>query len=60
MSKPAVDRPTKSDADKIEPPVTTEEERIVLERLATIDRDRETATPADEAIERLLRRHPAP
>jgi hypothetical protein len=61
MNPKAIDQPNPhgTDADK-DPTVSPEEERVIRERLATFERDRKTASPAGEAIERLLRRHPAP
>jgi hypothetical protein len=42
------------------PQVSSEEARIIAERLATFEKDREAARPADEVLERLLRRHSMP
>jgi hypothetical protein len=56
-SKPA---PTRPDADQNDPPVSQEELAVIRERDKTYDQDRRAARPADEVVERLLRRHPAP
>jgi len=57
MSKPAPD-PTRSDADDSRD--LREEIAVVNERDKNYREQRETARPADEVVERLLRRHPAP
>jgi len=60
MNPKGIDQPSRhgTDADN-EPTVSPDEEQVIRERLATFERDRKTASPAGEAIERLLRRHPA-
>jgi len=42
------------------PRVSAEEARIIAERLTTFEKDRAAARPAEEVLERLLRRHPMP
>lgn len=59
MSKPA-HVPALPDAEQSAPPVSPEEFDIVRERMKTFEQDRKAARPADEVMERLLRRHPAP
>ena len=59
MSKPQP-LPTRPDADQNAPPVSQEELDIIRERMKTFEQDRKAARPADEVMERLLRRHPAP
>jgi hypothetical protein len=59
MSKPQP-VPTRSDADQTAPPVSPEELDIIRARMKTFEQDRKAARPADEVMERLLRRHPAP
>jgi hypothetical protein len=44
------------DADE-QPPVSQEELDIIRERMKTFDEDRKAARPAEEVMERLLRRH---
>jgi hypothetical protein len=58
-SKPAPP-PTRPDADQNDPPVSQEELAVIRERDKTYDQDRRPARPAEEVVERLLRRHPAP
>jgi hypothetical protein len=58
MSKPA-HIPTRDDTEQ-DPPVSQEELDVIRERMKTFERDRKAARPADEVIEQLLRRHPAP
>lgn len=41
-------------------PVSQAEMDIVRERMKTFEEDRKAARPADEVIERLLRRYPNP
>jgi hypothetical protein len=61
MNPKGIDQPsgrgTNADND---PMVSPDEEPVIRERLATFERDRKTASPAGEAVERLLRRHPTP
>ena len=57
MSKLAPD-PTRSDADDSRD--LREEIAVVNERDKNYREQREAARPADEVVERLLRRHPAP
>jgi hypothetical protein len=52
--------PTRPDADQDDPPVSQEELAVIRERDKTYDQDRRAARPAEEVLERLLRRHPAP
>lgn len=52
--------PARPDADQNNPPVSQEELAVIRERDKTYDQDRRAARPADEVVERLLRRHPAP
>jgi hypothetical protein len=59
MSKPQP-IPTHPAADEEIPPVSQEELDIIRERMKTFEQDRKAARPADEVMERLLRRHPAP
>jgi hypothetical protein len=59
MNAKGIDQPSRHGTDADNDP-TPDEERVIRERLATFERDRKTASPADETIERLLRRHPAP
>jgi hypothetical protein len=58
MSKPQP-VPIRADPDK-NTSVSQEELDIIRERMKTFDQDRKSARPADEVMERLLRRHPAP
>ena len=57
MSKPA-HSPTRPDADDSRD--LREEIAVVNERDKSYREQREVARPADEVVERLLRRHPAP
>ena len=59
MSKPRPG-PNHSDSEQNDPPVSQEEIDIIRERMKTFEQDRKAARPADEVMERLLRRHPAP
>jgi hypothetical protein len=59
MSKPQP-APQRPDADQNDPPVSQEELDIIRARMKTFEQDRKAARPADEVMERLLRRHPAP
>ena len=59
MSKPQP-LPARPDADQNDPPASQEELEIIRERMKTFEQDRKAARPADEVMERLLRRHPAP
>ena len=52
--------PTNPDADENDAPVTPEELAVIRERDKTYERERQAARPAEEVVERLLRRHPAP
>jgi hypothetical protein len=52
--------PTRPEADQNDPPVSQEELDIIPERMKTFEQDRKAARPADEVMERLLRRYPAP
>ena len=52
--------PRRPEADENDPPVTPEELAVIRERDKTYEQDRQAARPADEVVERLLRRHPAP
>ena len=52
----APQRPDKDD----NPPASPEELEILSERDKTYPEDRKAARPADEVVERLLRRHPHP
>ena len=56
-AKPA--RPsTRPDANQ-QPPVSREELDVIRTRMETFEEDRKAARPADEVMERLLRRYPA-
>lgn len=57
MNRPA-HTPHRPDAAENDPPVTPEEIDVIRERMKTYDEDRTAARPADEVMERLLRRHP--
>jgi hypothetical protein len=59
LSKPTA-APIRPVPDQNDPPVSPEEQRTIRERLATFEQDLQTARPADEVMERLLGRHPAP
>jgi hypothetical protein len=52
--------PTRRDADQNDSPMSQEELDVIRERMKTFEQDRKAARPADEVMERLLRRHPAP
>ena len=60
MSKPqpVPTRPAADNADQPEP--SREELDIIRERMRTFEQDRKAARPANEVMERLLRRHPVP
>jgi hypothetical protein len=60
MARKPTPVPTRPDADENDPPVSPEELAVIRERDKTYERDRQAARPADEVVERLLRRHPAP
>jgi hypothetical protein len=51
--------PTHPDAEP-EPPLDVETRRILEQRMATFEEDRKAARPADEVVERLLRRYSQP
>jgi hypothetical protein len=51
--------PARPDADQ-QPPVSREELDVIRKRMETFEEDRKGASPADEVMERLLRRYPAP
>jgi len=51
--------PTRPEAEP-EQPLDAETRRILEDRMRTFEQDRKAARPADEVMERLLRRHPAP
>ena len=59
MNRPAPAKPL-PDVPENDPPVTREELEIIGERMKTYEQDRKASSPADEVMERLLRRHPAP
>ena len=59
MSKPQP-VPTHPAADDNDPPVTPEELAVIRERDKTYEQDRKAARPANEVMERLLRRYPHP
>jgi hypothetical protein len=54
--QPAPQRPD----DEREQPLDDETRRILEQRMATFEEDRKAARPADEVMERLLRRYPQP
>jgi hypothetical protein len=58
MSKPQP-VPQRSEADE-NPPASAEELDILRDREKVYPEQRKAARPADEVVERLLRRHPAP
>lgn len=51
--------PSRPDAEP-EQPLDAETRRILEERMKTFEQDRKAARPADEVMERLLRRYPTP
>jgi hypothetical protein len=57
MSRPQ-SVPTRPDADENDPPVSPEELAVIRERDKTHEQDRKAARPANEVMERLLRRYP--
>ena len=58
MSEPA--HVTNRQETEQNPPVSQEELDLIRQRMKTFEEDRKAARPADEVVERLLRRHPAP
>ena len=59
MSKPAIDQPTRPDADQKEP-VAPEVEQILRDRLKTFDEDAKAARPWEDALADLKARKPLP
>jgi hypothetical protein len=49
---------TRPDTEQ-QPPVSREELDVIRKRMETFEEDRKAARPADEVMERLLRRYPA-
>jgi hypothetical protein len=52
--------PTRPDGDENDPPVSPEELAVIRERDKTYEQERKAARPANEVLERLLRRYSAP
>jgi hypothetical protein len=59
MSKPAIDQPTRPDADQNDP-VAPEVEQILRDRLKTFDEDAKAARPWEDVLADLKARKPLP
>lgn len=59
MSKPAIDHPTRPDAEQNDP-VAPEVERILRDRLKTFDEDAKAARPWKDVLADLKARKPLP
>ena len=59
MSKPAIDQPTRRDADQNDP-VAPEVEQILRDRLKTFDEDAKAARPWEDVLADLKARKPLP